>query len=73
MEKLITMIGLGSLLVGCNPSKCEKASDIDNSWSMHGRGVVTKEITISGYTYIIITCYGESCNLLHSKSCSCGK
>jgi hypothetical protein len=72
MKKLIfiAMIGLGSMLVGC--SNYEKASDIDNNWSMHGRGVVTKEVEISGHKYIVINC-GPSCNIIHSKSCSCGK
>ena len=67
---LVCVLGLSNMLVGC--SNYKKAPDIDTNWSMHGRGVLTKEVTISEHKYIVINC-GSGCNIIHSKSCSCGK
>lgn len=73
MKKLMIacVLGLSGMLVGCD-LKCENAPDINNNWLIHGRGVSTKEITRNGHEYIIISC-GSCCNIIHSKSCSCGK
>ena len=72
MKKLMiaVMLGLSGMFVGCY--KYENAHDMDDTWIRHGRGVVTKEITCNGHAYIIINCT-QSCNIIHSMSCGCGK
>ena len=72
---LIAMIGLGSMLVGCDapPStpSFENVRD-DNTWIPHARCVKTKVVEIEGHKYIIMA--GLNCGgIIHAKSCSCGK
>jgi hypothetical protein len=71
MNKLIVMVGLSTMLVGCSDS-LEDASDKDNKWISHGIDVVTKVVEIEGHKYIIMYGY-YSGGIIHAESCGCKK
>lgn len=63
---LIAAIGLGTLLIGCNPSSEDK------TWTSHGRDLETRVVEIKGHEYILMYgCYSGA--ITHAESCSCKK
>lgn len=69
---IIAMVGLGSILVGCDNPSNENVSDKDNMWISHGRFAVTKVVEIEDHTYIILDAY-KGASIIHAESCSCKK
>jgi hypothetical protein len=71
---LIAMIGLGTMLVGCDKRSDPSFKNVrdDNTWMPHGQCVSTKVIEIEGHKYIIMV--GFKCGgIIHAESCSCKK
>lgn len=72
MKKLMlfAVIGLGSVLTGCD--SYEESPDKDTTWSFHGIDVLTKVVEIEGHKYIIMDGY-YSGGIIHAESCGCKK
>ena len=68
---LVVMVGLGSMLVGCNTS-FEDAPDKDKTWISHGNEATTKVVEIEGHKYIIMDGFRCGC-IIHAESCGCKK
>lgn len=69
---LIAMIGLGSMLVGCDTPSFEDSPDKNNTWISHNNEVATKVVEIEGHKYIIMDGF-YSGGIIHAESCRCKK
>lgn len=69
---IIAIVGLGSILVGCDNPSTGNVSDKDNMWISHGRFAATKVVEIEDHTYIILDSY-KGGGIIHAESCRCKK
>lgn len=69
---IIAIVGLGSILVGCDNPSNENVSDKDNMWLPHGRFAATKVVEIEDHKYIILDS-SSGASIIHAESCRCKK
>ena len=69
--KTLYMLAISSVFaicVGC--FRIDRATDIDDPWTDHGRYVTTKVVKIEGHRYILMDGH-RSGGIVHAESCPC--